>query len=276
MLTAEGVPRFELLQRHEDPAAYVAFDLLSLDGKDLANRPYERRAPPRALPAGSGRIVPRHQVGDGEVLLQVTADQGLEGIVAKRLAASTCRASGRPTGARSSTGRRRWWSAGSRPAAGTARDGSGLCWSASTRAAAAVRGGVGSGFDQKMLDALTKQLRALATPDCPFEPLAAAEVRGRHVGASRARGDRLRRVDGGGSSDRPAFLGLRDDKRPEEVAWRLRAHVGHTSGAGVAEAARGHRRAGSPRRAAPPRPAAGRAARCSSPLGPGTPARDRC
>ncbi len=87
VLTPEGVPRFELLQRHVDPAAYVAFDLLSLDGEDLVDRPYEER---RALllerfHPGPGRIVPRHQVGDGEVLLEVTAEQGLEGIVAKRL-----------------------------------------------------------------------------------------------------------------------------------------------------------------------------------------------
>ena len=31
-------------------------------------------------------------------------------------------------------------------------------------------GGVGTGFDQRMLQSLTKQLRALVTDRCPFDP----------------------------------------------------------------------------------------------------------
>src|SRR5262245_58766563 len=41
VLNNYGVPRFELLQRHEGPATYVAFDLLALDGRDTVALPYE-------------------------------------------------------------------------------------------------------------------------------------------------------------------------------------------------------------------------------------------
>ena len=83
----EGVPRFELLQRHEGAAAYVAFDLLSLDGQDTIALPYEERRERllEVFQPGPGRIVPRHQIGDGNVLLEVTSARGLEGIMAKRL-----------------------------------------------------------------------------------------------------------------------------------------------------------------------------------------------
>jgi bifunctional non-homologous end joining protein LigD len=65
---------------------FVAFDLLYADGRPLISRPLaERRA--RLLGAGLGsRIlaVPEHLDDDGEPFLEVVAEYGLEGIVAKR------------------------------------------------------------------------------------------------------------------------------------------------------------------------------------------------
>ena len=65
---------------------FVAFDLLYTDGRPLISRPLaERRA--RLLGAGLGsRIlaVPEHLDDDGEPFLEVVAEYGLEGIVAKR------------------------------------------------------------------------------------------------------------------------------------------------------------------------------------------------
>jgi len=66
---------------------YVAFDLLWLDGHSLLDEPYERR---RALLKelgidGPSWRTPDHVVGSGAAVLEATVQNGLEGVVAKRL-----------------------------------------------------------------------------------------------------------------------------------------------------------------------------------------------
>ncbi|HWI74491.1 MAG TPA: DNA ligase D [Baekduia sp.] len=98
---ADGRPSFGALQGRmhltreahvkrlakDAPVTYMAFDLLWLDGRSLMDRPYmERRAALRALLADGDRWqVPDHVVGGGTDLLAATREQGLEGIVAKRV-----------------------------------------------------------------------------------------------------------------------------------------------------------------------------------------------
>src|SRR5258708_26475885 len=95
------MPRFEQIQQRiglnvaaevrrkmkQVPVYYFAFDVLYLDGRSLAGRPYEeRRERLRSLQlAGSSWQTPEHQVGDGEAMLAASRASGLEGIVAKRL-----------------------------------------------------------------------------------------------------------------------------------------------------------------------------------------------
>lgn len=91
---SRGRPSYDLLAGRLGPKAakrgrgpvFVAFDLLYSDGRPLIGRPLaERRA--RLLGAGIGsRIlaVPEHLDDDGEPFLEVVAEYGLEGIVAKR------------------------------------------------------------------------------------------------------------------------------------------------------------------------------------------------
>ncbi|WP_445150578.1 DNA ligase D [Baekduia sp. Peel2402] len=71
----------------EAPVSFLAFDLLWLDGRSLTGLTYlERRAALRALLADGERWqVPDHVVGGGEALLAATREQGLEGIVAKKV-----------------------------------------------------------------------------------------------------------------------------------------------------------------------------------------------
>src|SRR4051794_36575743 len=69
------------------PATFVAFDLLWLDGHSLMDRPYEerrKRLEELALDGDHWRTPPRYP-GNGQALLDATRQQGLEGIVAKRL-----------------------------------------------------------------------------------------------------------------------------------------------------------------------------------------------
>jgi bifunctional non-homologous end joining protein LigD len=96
-----GRPSFERLQRRMHvtspsairrlaggtPVVYAIFDLLYLDGRSLMDLPYsERRARLEALNlSGPAWRVPVAHPGEGKLLLEATAKQGLEGIVAKRL-----------------------------------------------------------------------------------------------------------------------------------------------------------------------------------------------
>ena len=89
-----GRPSYDLLAGRLGPKAakrgrgpiFVAFDLVYQDGRPLIARPLiERRA--RLLGAGLGSrmlAVPEHLDDDGEPFLEVVAEYGLEGIVAKR------------------------------------------------------------------------------------------------------------------------------------------------------------------------------------------------
>jgi len=71
----------------EVPVAYLAFDLLWLDGYSLMALPYEqRRARLKQLGLqGAAWQTPDHFVGDGAAVLQASLEGGLEGVVAKRL-----------------------------------------------------------------------------------------------------------------------------------------------------------------------------------------------
>ena len=70
-----------------NPVVYVLFDLLWLDGHSLMDLPYEeRRSRLEALElTGPNWQTPQNVVADGAALLEASAAQGLEGIVAKRL-----------------------------------------------------------------------------------------------------------------------------------------------------------------------------------------------
>jgi bifunctional non-homologous end joining protein LigD len=96
-----GKPSFQRLQRRMHltgesqiqrtakalPATFVAFDLLHLDGHSLLDLPYEeRRERLEALDLnGSHWRTPPAYIGEGRPLLEASRQQGLEGVVAKRL-----------------------------------------------------------------------------------------------------------------------------------------------------------------------------------------------
>ena len=96
----EGIPTFGALQdrmhvrdaaralrlSERNPVTLIAFDLLRLDGQDLCDRPLRER---RELLLGLGlddvawQVPPTYD--DGQMLLDAAEQQGLEGIVSKRL-----------------------------------------------------------------------------------------------------------------------------------------------------------------------------------------------
>jgi bifunctional non-homologous end joining protein LigD len=231
----EGRPSFEQLQSRihltgdaavkrrskEMPVTYVAFDLLWLDGHLTTGLPYRdrRRLLTELDLSGPHWRTPAHHEGDGAALLAATREQGLEGIVAKRLESTY--EPGRRSGA--------WikvknvlrqevviggWSLGEGKRSG--RLGAICAGVHDEEGALRYAGKVGTGFDEEMLDLLTAKLEPLRRDGSPFtgrqpprntifvEPELVAEVEFREwtrTGTLRA----------------GVFLGLRDDKDPREV-----------------------------------------------------------
>ena len=93
VLDGDGKPDFEamrrrgLLGRVEAPLLFVAFDLLALNGDLLTARPWRSRraALVRLAVEGPGWTTTRSYIGEGRALFDATREQGLEGVVAKRL-----------------------------------------------------------------------------------------------------------------------------------------------------------------------------------------------
>jgi bifunctional non-homologous end joining protein LigD len=100
-LDAKGRPSFEALQSRmhvtnaaqvrrltaQTPVTFLAFDVLYLDGAMLVDQPYaERRRVLESLDlSGRSWQTPPHFEGDGAAVLTASREQGLEGVVAKRL-----------------------------------------------------------------------------------------------------------------------------------------------------------------------------------------------
>jgi bifunctional non-homologous end joining protein LigD len=230
-----GRPSFERLQRRMHvrgssairrlqtsmPVMYAIFDLLYLDGHSLIELPYrERRERLESLSlSGPAWRVPTNHPGEGELLLEATAKQGLEGIVAKRL---DCRYEpGRRSGnwlKIKHVMRQELVIGGWVPGEGRRSNRIGALLMGYYEDGAFVYAGrVGTGFTEKTLDELQRRLEPLRRKPRPFdkapklpretvfvEPELVAEIELRDWTA-----ERIMRA--------PSYKGLRDDKPPREV-----------------------------------------------------------
>jgi bifunctional non-homologous end joining protein LigD len=230
-----GRPSFERLQRRMHvtspsairryqssmPVVYAIFDLLYLDGRSLMELPYrERRARLESLELkGPAWRVPANHPGEGKLLLDATAKQGLEGIVAKRL--DSRYEPGRRGGnwlKIKHTMRQELVIGGWMPGEGRRikRIGA-LLMGYYEDGKLRYAGRVGTGFTEKTLGDLQKRLDPLRRDTSPFqvapklpreavfvEPELVAEIELREWTA-----ERIMRA--------PSFKGLREDKPPHEV-----------------------------------------------------------
>ncbi len=231
---SRGRPSFERLQarmnlasasavkrRMRDvPVAYVAFDLLWLEGHSTLTLPYaDRRKLLAALQLdGPSWRAPAHREGDGAALLEAGKAQGLEGVVAKRLDSPY------EPGRRSSA----WIKVKVRPSQEVVVGGwlPGEGTRSTTLGALAVgvhddgrllyAGRVGSGFTAETLAATMRELEGLRREDSPFDgrqpPRGTVFVEPRLVAQVQfAEWTRT------GTLRAPSFKGLRPDVDPAAV-----------------------------------------------------------
>jgi bifunctional non-homologous end joining protein LigD len=238
-----GRPSFERLQSRmnlqndhqiqqamkDTPIHYVIFDLLYLDGKSLMSEPVEERKKlltETVVPSQRVQIS-HYEMGAGMALYTAALEQGLEGIVAKKL--GTPYRPGKRT--------REWqkiktthdgdfviggWSPGE---GSRSRTFGAILVGAFKDGDLVFVGSVGSGFSEARLEELLPRLRGIETSECPFaggidavragrfgkpirephwtEPLLVARVEYREL----THGARLRA---------PSFKGFRTDKSPED------------------------------------------------------------
>jgi bifunctional non-homologous end joining protein LigD len=231
-LDDRGVPSFQRLQarmgltRPGDvaqamgavPVEAVFFDCLALEGHDLRRLPLTTRKAclERVLPPQGVARYGDHVAGSGPALLEAAAEARLEGVVAKR--ATSPYATGRSDAWRKLKVQRRQEFViggytdpqGSRTRFGALHvgvyEGDRLVYVSK----------VGTGFDDAALERLWRRLEPLRRDTSPFDAGTPAG-RGHHWVEPRLVCEvRFTEWTRDGGLRQPAYLGLRDDKRPEE------------------------------------------------------------
>ena len=206
------------------PVAYLAFDVLQLDGRPLIALPYSERRKILAtlISNGPGRLSPPHFPGpDLDAVRAASVANGFEGVVAKRLDSPY------EPGVRSGSWlklknllRQEVVVAGWKPGKGNRE---GLIGSLLVGVYADGKllycGHVGTGFSDATLRTLTRLLGSLRRPDSPFDgPVPAEHLRPAVWVEPRLVAEvTFDRWTVAGRMRAPVYQGLRDDKDPNDV-----------------------------------------------------------
>ncbi|ETD31625.1 non-homologous end-joining DNA ligase [Williamsia sp. D3] len=236
-LDDKGRPSFARLQqrmhvlrpstqlRKDVPTTFYVFDILELDGDDVAGLPYltrRRLLDDLGLESKRVRVPPIWTEVDGETMLDIARQNGLEGVVAKKI--DSVYRPGRRSPAWIKTPLRSntevvvgGWVPGSGAASGGI--GSLLLGAHNADGELVYIGHVGTGFSSAMRRELLEMLSEIETSTPPFAqtpPRAIAKdahwVTPKYVGDVEYR-------EFTGKLRHPSWKGLRDDKSPADVDW---------------------------------------------------------
>lgn len=234
-LNEDGLPDFRVLQDRmhvrkatsvarlskEIPATFMVFDLLRLDGRDLTAEPLTRR---RELLTGLVLDPSAWQVpvsyDDGAMLFDATLQQGLEGIVSKRLTSRYTFGERSPHWLKLAHRHRLSYVVGGwRPQEGSSNRLAAVLVGEPTPDGLLYRGRVGSGIGGRASGLLAELLAPLSRADSPFDdevprvdtlgthwvqPVVVIDVDTHHT----SRRQRLRQ---------PSYQGVRSDLRAEDL-----------------------------------------------------------
>jgi bifunctional non-homologous end joining protein LigD len=222
---ADGTHSFQAVGRSDRDHTFVVFDILSIDGGDLADRPWHER---RGLlesavgPAAraAGRIVVTPVTDDGDALMTATRATGFEGVIAKRADSKYLIGRRSPNWVKVKHHFEQEFVIGGYLIGDGSRSMSfgSLLLGVYDGDLLRFAGAVGSGFNDVTLRELRTQLRDRETTACPFDPVPKL-VRGK---ARWVRPELVAQVRFGEWTDdahlrHPVYLGLRDDKPATNV-----------------------------------------------------------
>lgn len=218
-----GVPNFGLLQLGGADAEFLAFDILFLDGTSLLRKKYtDRRRVLEALAAKAPSLsVPPLLDGDGTAAMAYSAEQGWEGVVAKRRDSMYLPGKRTHTWVKDKNWRTQEIVIGGWRKGQGGRSGSlgSLLVGIPDGTKLRYVGRVGTGFTERMLDDLGAKLTRLQRKTSPFtEDLPTADRKDAVFVTPKLVGE-VRFMDwtDDGKLRHPAWRGLRDDKQPADV-----------------------------------------------------------
>jgi len=217
-----------ILPPDQQPAAFIAFDLLRDGADDVRNLALtERRRRLESLfkkhkPPSSDlvRLTPQ-SIGDGHALMKQAREENWEGLMVK-LARSPYRAAKRsPEWVKYKLNKQdEFVVVGWTDPGGTREYFGSLILGANAADGLRYAGEVGTGFNASELERVMKLLRRIETPTCPLNPkpkILSAKGTPHWVRPLLVAQVRYTEITDDGRLRHPAYLGLRDDKLPAEV-----------------------------------------------------------
>ena len=223
-LDAAGKPNFSTLQvalKDNGPLLYFAFDLLELDGEDLAGLPLiERKAKLATLLADAPAPLhySEHVRGGGEAMFSALCAAGYEGVVSKR-ADGKSRPGRSGSWLKSKCTHRQEFVIGGWSKSEHGRGFASLLLGVHENGGLRYAGRVGTGFDDRALEDVTAKLAKLKADKSPFAAKLPAIAK---RGANFVRPELVAEIafaefTADGHVRHASFLGLRNDKKAADV-----------------------------------------------------------
>jgi bifunctional non-homologous end joining protein LigD len=215
-----NVSRFQLLQQGHAAVKYAVFDCLYFDGQDMRDQPLSQRR--EALeklfrrPHLGSLLLSEELASDGLKAFAIAKKRKLEGLVAKNMRSKYVQGRSHEWLKVKVNHENEFVIGGYTPPGDSRKYLGALLVGTYDGQKLRYAGKVGTGFDTEMLRQLSSRLKKLAQAKSPFSN----EVRERKVTFVRPKlvaQIAFTEWTSGGRLRHPAFIGLRDDKAPQEV-----------------------------------------------------------
>jgi bifunctional non-homologous end joining protein LigD len=214
-----GVSRFQLLQQGQARPAYAVFDCLYQNGRDLRREPLvtRRRALESSLRGRAPLRLARRLAIDGLAAYRLAKRRGFEGIIAKDLGAPYVQGrSGKWLKVKVRQEEEFVIAGYTAPRGARTRFGALLLGAHDRQGNLRYVGKVGTGFTEQSLDSLYRKSQPLVRVTSPFaDP--PRERGDTHLSPRLVEQVAFEEWTADWKLRQPAFLGLRDDKKPEEI-----------------------------------------------------------